>query len=119
MVLHADAPAAEVDAFHFEAHALFVGHFAFEFDFAAGANHALPGERVAGFSQDLRHLAVVKGISGGGGDLAVGGNFAAGDLADDAADSSIARFGFWGADEFAGDLVVSWFAEHKRRGPDS
>jgi hypothetical protein len=42
-----DFPAAESDPFHFEAHALIERRAQTKFDFAPGADDALPGERPA------------------------------------------------------------------------
>jgi len=88
--VHVHALAAKADTFHFEAHVLFQGGFAMKFDGAAGSQHALPGERSHGRSaQQLRHLAVIERVAGGGGDLSVRGDFAAGDLADGFAESGL------------------------------
>ncbi len=89
--VHVHALATKADTFHFQAHALFQGGFAMEFDGAAGSQHALPGERSHGrAAQQLRHLAVIKRVARGGGDLPVGGYLSAWDLADGFAESGIA-----------------------------
>jgi len=82
VVFHDHPAAAEHHALHFQPETLLVARFTLETDAAPGAEHALPGERVAGLAQDLNHLPVVERVAGGGGHLAVGGDFAAGDLAD-------------------------------------
>ena len=53
---HVDALAAEPYAFHFKPRALFEAGFVLEFDFAAGAHHALPGQGIALRAQQLRHV---------------------------------------------------------------
>lgn len=104
--VHVHALAAKADTFYFEAHVLFQGGFAMKFDGAAGSQHALPGERSHGRSaQQLRHLAVIERVAGGGGDLSVRGDFAAGDLADGFAESGIAAGVSGRAQETASSFV--------------
>ncbi len=93
VVFHDDAAATELHALHFQPEALLVARFALEADAAPGAEHALPGERVASLAQDLNHLPVVERVAGGGGHLAVGGDFAAGDLADGLPDRGVPLLG--------------------------
>jgi hypothetical protein len=48
---HVDTLAAKAYAFHFKPRALFEAGFVLEFDFAAGAHHALPGQGIARSAQ--------------------------------------------------------------------
>jgi len=93
VVFHDDAAAAELYALHFQPEALVVARFALEADAAPGAQHALPGKRVAGPAKNLNHLPVVERVAGGGGHLTVGGDLAARDLADSLPDGRVALLG--------------------------
>ncbi len=86
VVFHADARATEADAFEFEELPLLLGFFGRQADAAAGADYAVPGKHAAGRVEYLGDLAVVARVSGGGGDLTVGGDFTGGDFQDGAAD---------------------------------
>jgi len=93
VVFHDDAAAAELHALHFQPEALLVARFALETDASPGAEHALPGKRIAGLAQDLNHLPVIERVAGGGGHLAVRGDSAAGDLADGLPDGGVPLLG--------------------------
>ena len=80
MVLHGDSLASETYALHFETDALLVPHLLSKANHAACTDHALPGQRVSRFAQQLDHLAVVERVARGGRHLGVGGHFAARDL---------------------------------------
>lgn len=79
---HIDAEAVELDAFGLEAHALFEAGFAREQNFAVGADDAVPWESAGGGVESPGDLARGTGISGGVGDVSVGGDFSAWDAAD-------------------------------------
>lgn len=103
---HVHALATEADSFHFEAHALFERGFAVQLDGAAGTEYALPGQRTGGrFAQQLRHLAMIERITGGGGDLSVCGHLPAWNLADGFAEGGVAPRVFGRAQEFARGLA--------------
>lgn len=95
VVFHDHAVAAEHHALHLQAQALVVAHLALQADAAPGAHHPLPRKRIARLPQDLNHLPVVERVSGRGGHLGVGGDFAAGNLPDRFPDGGVAlaRFG--------------------------
>ena len=82
MQFHIHAQADEANAFGFETEALLETVFAGEQDFAAGSYDPLPGDGASAAVQGPSDLARVAGISGGVGDVAVGGDFAARDAAD-------------------------------------
>lgn len=85
-----DAVGDELDAFKFEAGALLVGGGAAEFDFAAGAEDAMPGERVGWVSaEEAGYGAMVAGVSGCGGYCSVGADLACGDGEDHAAEGKV------------------------------
>ena len=56
---HVDAFAAEFHAFHFQAHALLLGGFELQLDFAAGTDYPLPGQAGVGAPQQLRHVPMI------------------------------------------------------------
>jgi hypothetical protein len=91
----------EGDAFGFEALALLEGGVAAEADGAVGAEDAPPGEAVARVPEELDDVAVVEGVAGGGGYVAVAGDFAFGDGADGFEDGGVALL--VGAKEFASE----------------
>jgi hypothetical protein len=62
---HVNAPAAKRHAFVFEAQPLFESRRAAQFDFTAGSNHALPGDRAMSGAQRPRDLPRVTRIAGG------------------------------------------------------
>jgi hypothetical protein len=98
---HVDPLALELYAFEAKTEALLVGCVAFEFDFAAGAYDALPGKFLElGAAEEFGYSSVVERVACGGGYFAVGGDFALGDRADDAAEGGVA--GFIGAEGFFG-----------------
>ncbi len=112
MQLHVNALAAEANAFHFEPHALLVGHFALEADLATRAYDALPGKGITGAPEKLNHLPVVQGIAGRGGDLRVRRDLAARDRLDDLADGAIALLGRPGAEDAPHDVRGVWPSPH-------
>lgn len=61
---------------------MFEGVFAGEEDFSARADYTLPGNRATAAVQGPCDLAGVAGVSGGVGDVAVGGDFAFRDATD-------------------------------------
>jgi hypothetical protein len=77
MFCHIHARAAKTHAFHFQAHALFHGAVAAGLDLAARAQHAMPGQRRAAFTQHGRHLPMAARIPGDCRHLAVGSDLAA------------------------------------------
>ena len=79
---HVHPDSDQADAFRLEAHALFEGVLSGEEDFSARADDALPGNRATAAVEGPCDLTGVAGVSGGVGDVAVGGDFAAGDAAD-------------------------------------
>lgn len=82
-----DARALEFRAFGFQAQALLESGFAWQFDVASGSKNAMPGYAVFGaVAQRPDHLTRAARKSGGFGHLTVSGDFAARDLANDAAD---------------------------------
>jgi hypothetical protein len=81
-----DAVAGERDALAFQAHALLEAVCPGQKDAAAGSNDAVPGQRVAGIAQGPDNLARGSGKSSGLGHLAIGGDLAARDAGDGAAD---------------------------------
>jgi len=112
MELHVHALAAEANAFHFEPHALLMGHFALEADLAARAHDALPGKGVTGAPEKLDHLPVVERIAGGGRHLGIGRDLAARDRLDDLADSAIPLLGQPGAEKAPRDVPGVWPGPH-------
>ena len=82
MRVHVDAEAVKFYALGLQAEALFEAVFAGEEDFAAGADNALPWDTSAAAVKGPGDLARVAGVSGGVGDVAVGGDFAVGDATD-------------------------------------
>src|SRR5581483_3639852 len=101
-----DALADEMDAFHFEAHALLEAGFVLELDFAAGADYTLPGEAVVAAAEEGGDVAVIEGVAGGGGDLAVGRDFAFRNRADRFAEGVVALGAFGGAHQLADDFLA-------------
>jgi hypothetical protein len=86
-----DAARDELDTFKLEAGALFAGGRSAEFDFAAGTEDAMPGERVGRIgAEKAGNGAMIARISGCGGDCAVGADFACGDGKDHAAEGEVA-----------------------------
>src|ERR1017187_10780051 len=75
---HVDTLAAKAYAFHFKPRALLEAGFVLEFDLAAGAHHALPGQGIARSAQQLGHLPVLPRVAGGGRYLGISGHFAFG-----------------------------------------
>jgi hypothetical protein len=68
-----DELALKLDAFHFKKQALFRRGARAGFDFAAGADHSLPGKGVKRIgAKEAGDGSVIKRIAGGGGDLSIG-----------------------------------------------
>ena len=89
--IHVHALAVKADAFHFETQALFEGRFAVQPDSAARSEDTLPGKRThRRRAQQLRHLAMIERVAGGGGDLSVRGHLPARDLPNGAPESRLA-----------------------------
>jgi hypothetical protein len=107
--LHVDALAAELYAFHGEAEALLGCGFTAEFDFASSPDDALPGEALHwSVTEQAGDGSVVERITGGSGDLAVGGDFAFGHGADYSTEGVVSLLVF--AETFFEDaaLQVLW-----------
>ena len=77
---HVYLQAAEGDPFTTEAKPLFDGMFATKLDSPSRADNSLPGQARRAV-ESPHHLASGPGIAGGGGNRAVGRNFAAGHAA--------------------------------------
>lgn len=107
------AAAGEGNAFDFQAEALFIGGFAREFDFSAGAEDPLPGHYTSRRTQEPGYQAMMQWISSGGGNLAVGGYFALWNAADEIQNASIALFGR--SHRFADDSPFELGAYHMYR----
>jgi len=90
-MLGGHAAAAEADPFGFQAQALFESRFASQTDFAARAEHAVPGEAVSPPAQQLDDQPVMQRIARSGGDSGIGGDAPARDAADDVENRLIAR----------------------------
>jgi hypothetical protein len=91
--LHIDTAGEELDAFQFEAGALLVGGGSAEFDVAAGAEDAMPGERVRWIgAEETGDGAMIARVSGCGCDCSVSADFAGGDGEDHAAEGEVALF---------------------------
>ena len=89
--LHVDACAGEPDTFHAETAALLEGGVVVEFDVAARAEDAVPGQGIGGVdAEEARDGAMVEGVTGGRGNFAVRADFARRDGEDDAAEGSVA-----------------------------
>src|ERR1039458_6848919 len=73
---HVHALAAELHAFHRQAHALLQTRFALELDLTACPDHALPRQSPTGTLQQLRHVAMVERISSGRRHLSISRHFA-------------------------------------------
>jgi len=89
-MLRGGAPAAELHALGFEPQPLFERRLAAQPDRAAGAEHAVLGQAVAGAAQQLHDQAVVERIPGGGSHGGIGGHAPARDAADHVKDRFIA-----------------------------
>lgn len=76
MHLHADAPAAESDAFALQPEPLLHARMSAELDRASGADHAMPRDRAVRGAQSPGDLTRVPGKSRGICHLAVGGDLA-------------------------------------------
>jgi|HubBroStandDraft_6_1064221.scaffolds.fasta_scaffold51686_3 hypothetical protein len=93
MQAEVDAFAGEGDAFEFETEALFECGIQPELDLSSCAEHTLPGQRVGWIvAQKTCDGAVIKRVSGGGGDLSVGGDFTFRYRTNDAPERLIAEF---------------------------
>jgi len=102
---HVDAFASKLHAFHGEAEALFGCSFSAELDLAADSDDALPREALEGsVAEQAGHGTVVERIACGGRHLAVGGDLAFGDGADDAAEGVVALLVF--AEAFFEDATL-------------
>ena len=107
MFLHRNAFPAEADAFHLNPESLFLGDLPLKTNLAAGSHHALPGQRVAGFAQDLHYLPVIKRIAGCGCNLAVGGYLPSRNLPDHLSNSLVAFLGLGRPHQPARNLMLA------------
>ena len=80
---------SETDAFHFQSKALVESALPSRFDLAAGAQYAMPGQRIAASTEYPRHLAMMPRITGRFRDLSISRYFALGNRANHAPDSGL------------------------------
>ncbi len=82
----------EAHAFGFQPQTLLERRLAAQADFAACAEHAVPGQPVSALPQQLHHQAVMQRVACGGSHGGIGGHAPARDAADDVKDRLVARF---------------------------
>ena len=97
MLFHPDASSVKDDAFGLQAEALFQAIFAGKRNFAAGADHAMPGQPARSAAQRPDHLSRTSGKTSRARHVAIGGHFAFRNSANGVADdfkhvASIARY---------------------------
>ncbi len=114
MGAHIHLEADEVDALVLQAHALVEGEFAAEQDAAVSADDALPGDAGPGLVQRPGDLAGGAGITGGIGDVSVGGDLAPGNAADDGEHAVEHGFGVFRLGRCGHRFVTSWLQTGKR-----